>query len=320
MRALRRRTSVESTGEIDVLRAFVAELRRAAEAAASGDGEARVQHVPGMESVLDAVAVRSAFNETFDRSDAFVREATAALSSISEKRFYRRVLLAGMRGPYRTAADMINEARAAMIASEQRAVEAAARRQELADQLEGTVVAIAEHVAAASTELAATASTLAQSTETAVQEAGAASVTVARLGDASKEIEDVITLIADVAAQTKLLALNATIEAARAGESGRGFAVVASEVKSLAETTASSTDRITDQVRTMLDATSESRTAMASIEDTVRDMAPMVDDVLVAVDGHAAQPGRAAVSQGLAQMAESLRAEVLDLLSVMRAS
>jgi len=182
------------------------------------------------------------------------------------------------------------------------------------------VVAIAEHVAAASTELAATASTLAQSTETAVQEAGAASVTVARLGDASKEIEDVITLIADVAAQTKLLALNATIEAARAGESGRGFAVVASEVKSLAETTASSTDRITDQVRTMLDATSESRTAMASIEDTVRDMAPMVDDVLVAVDGHAAQPGRAAVSQGLAQMAESLRAEVLDLLSVMRAS
>lgn len=125
MRALRRRTSVESTGEIDVLRAFVAELRRAAEAAASGDGEARVQHVPGMESVLDAVAVRSAFNETFDRSDAFVREATAALSSISEKRFYRRVLLAGMRGPYRTAADTINEARAAMIASEQRAFEAA---------------------------------------------------------------------------------------------------------------------------------------------------------------------------------------------------
>ncbi len=316
----RRGTTSTSTAELDALRAFVVELRRAAEAAASGDGEARVRYVPGTDSLPDAVAARSAINATFDRADAFVREATAALSSISEKRFYRRVLLAGMRGPYRTAAETINEARAAMIASEERAVEAAARRQELADQLEGTVVAIAEHVAAASTELAATASTLAQSTETAVQEAGAASVTVARLAEASKEIEDVITLIADVAAQTKLLALNATIEAARAGESGRGFAVVASEVKSLAETTASSTDRITGQVRTMLDATSESRSAMQSIEGTVRDMAPMVDDVLVAVDGHAPQVGRVAVSQGLAQMAETLRAEVLDLLAVMRAS
>lgn len=78
--------------------------------------------------------------------------------------------------------------------------------------------------------------------------------------------------------------------------------------------------QITQQVRTMLDATIQSRGAMESIEGTVRDMAPMVDDLLVAVDGHPPQPGRPAASQGLAQMAEALRAEVLDLLVVMRSS
>jgi len=321
MRLRRSNTSTANDAiELATLRAFVVELRRTAEAAASGDGEARVRAVQGTESLPDALAVRTAFNGVLDRSDAFVREASEALASISEKRFYRRVLLGGMRGPFRAAAITINEARSAMVESEQRAVGAAATRQSLADQLEGTVVAIAEQVAAASTELAATASTLVQSTEAAVQEAGEASTTVGRLDEASREIEDVLALISDVAAQTKLLALNATIEAARAGEAGRGFAVVASEVKSLADQTATSTEVITAQVATMLEVTSRSRTAMNSVELTVRDMSPMVGDLLVAVDGHSPDAGQHTVGQGLAQMAETLRAEVGDFLEVMRAS
>jgi methyl-accepting chemotaxis protein len=58
---------------------------------------------------------------------------------------------------------------------------------------------------------------------------------VAKLGERSKEIGQIVDTIAGIAGQTNLLALNAAIEAARAGEQGRGFAVVAEEVRKLAE-------------------------------------------------------------------------------------
>ncbi len=74
---------------------------------------------------------------------------------------------------------------------------------------------------------------------------------VENVGKSTSEINNILTLIEDIASQTNLLSLNASIEAARAGESGRGFAVVANEIGHLADVSTNSTRQI-GQIITMI--------------------------------------------------------------------
>ncbi|MEU4420600.1 methyl-accepting chemotaxis protein [Actinoplanes sp. NPDC024001] len=87
--------------------------------------------------------------------------------------------------------------------------------------------------------------------EALVQRAHSADEAATALNASLRQVAGIASVISGIASQTRLLALNATIEAVRAGAAGSGFAVVADEVKSLADTTADSTEQITSTIATL---------------------------------------------------------------------
>jgi methyl-accepting chemotaxis protein len=313
---LRRRVPVARPAD-DVAVAVFKELLETCRRSAEGDLEARAGAVPGAEDVPYALELRAVLNRLLDRTDAYVRESAASLQAASEGRFHRRFLSSGLAGVFRTGAETINRVSGVMEQTSLDLDAAARRRLELADRLEETVATVAEQVAAASTELSATASGLNQSAVHAGSEAEAAGALVRDMEAATSDIDSIVQVISKIAAQTQLLALNATIEAARAGEAGRGFAVVATEVKTLAVETAASTSRISEQVDSLQASARASTEAMGTVERTVQEMAPMVGAVSIAVDGGTVEAGS---SQGLAEMAELLSAEVGSCVAELRAS
>ncbi len=101
------------------------------------------------------------------------------------------------------------------------------------------------------------------------QAVNATAAVVAKLGERSTEIGQIVDTIANIAGQTNLLALNAAIEAARAGEQGRGFAVVADEVRKLAEQSQEAARRIADLIGEIQ---GETDRAVAAMNDGTREV------------------------------------------------
>lgn len=156
------------------------------------------------------------------------------------------------------------------------------------DQMSGAIQQIAANINAAadtSTNSAGAAQGGSQAVDKAVTQMSNIEKTVtksaqvvAKLGERSKEIGQIVDAISGIAGQTNLLALNAAIEAARAGEQGRGFAVVAEEVRKLAEQSQEAAKQISQLIAEIQSDTDSAVTAMDEGTKEVRIGAEVVNN------------------------------------------
>jgi methyl-accepting chemotaxis protein len=165
----------------------------------------------------------------------------------------------------------------------------------------GTVATAVEEMYASLNEVARSAGRGANVSSEASGQAAATSGIVNSLGQAAKEIGDVVDLIRGIAAQTNLLALNATIEAASAGEAGKGFAVVAGEVKQLAKQTAGATEEIRDRILSIQTNTEAAVTAIEKIVSFITEMDALLHTIASAVEEQTATTNE--ISRNISEVA-----------------
>src|SRR5437763_5242827 len=91
---------------------------------------------------------------------------------------------------------------------------------------------------------------------------------VQALGDSSREIDNIVAVISNIAHQTNRLALDAAIQAAMAGENGKGFGAVAADIRRLAERAKDQASMIARIVRSVRE---DIGAATVSMQDTERE-------------------------------------------------
>lgn len=123
---------------------------------------------------------------------------------------------------------------------------------------------------------------------------------VAQTVQAMQQIAKKITIIEEIAQETRLLSLNATIEAARAQEHGRGFAVVAAEVRALAQRSHDAAEEINELTRSSLAVSSLAGEMLAQLVPDIRKTSELVMEITAATSEQSS--GSAQINNAIQQL------------------
>lgn len=223
-----------------------------------------------------------------DRFDAKVSNLTHSLSVAAAEMEQAADMMA------KTAEETTDQSTSVASAAEQTSVSVQAvsdASQQMAASIQEIAARVARHC-----EIADTVSTQASRTD----------VVVEGLMRGADKIDEIVVLIAAIAARTNLLALNAAIEAARAGDAGRGFAVVAAEVKQLSGQTATATSVISEQIRAIQQEARQVDAAIQSIGVTIAEMRKISFAIAAAMEEQAAATREIATSASQAALGTQL--------------
>ncbi|CBS86022.1 methyl-accepting chemotaxis protein [Azospirillum lipoferum] len=198
--------------------AVVRQLTAVNLAVAAGDFEARVI---GIREGGALGELMHATNDAIDRTDAFVREATASMHAVSEHKYFRRIVLRGMQGGFLHASRTINAATES-ISQKVKGFAGVTQR------FEGQIQSVCSEVADTAHRLEVSARTMetdaTQATGKASSVAASAAQTGSNVGSVAAATEELSASIAEIARQIGEVA---HVAETAAGEAERSNALVA---------------------------------------------------------------------------------------------